>query len=471
MCPTVGLALLLHAAALPAFPETLAPDAYTDGTLGFSLRLPRDWRVDRRRRPDPAGVILLQLYREFGPSQVHDITVRVSQTPQPRPLDQVLDELLAKVNDDLKNVKIVSRTPREVSKRSAADVSATYTLDGEERFMALRLIQAWPQQYYVILFNGPRAAALDIEPLFRQVADSFRVIEDPATNHVIRQALADGRAWFTEITRKSLADMADAQWCLMIHADGAPIGFVESLTMDFEYGGRRGLGLTERGWTFPPDGAARKLHNEMWLRYDGRAERWQAATRFIVAARGDRPASIDIVVEEGARENDQLVTSQIVGYGQPSESNPVIPAPPGYIPRLVVRMFPRLVGDLVTPRVLAFNEYDFERRGLILRTFDMKGQVETPGGDGKDPIFRIREREGFATDLADVYVDRLGRIVSVSSGKLTFKPARPEAAYRLFATRIEQAEKTLRELEADYSRVQDRFSLDEAQPPPPRRKP
>lgn len=463
-----GMWILLSAATwlAPAFAEPPPTDLYTDATFGFSLRIPRDWRVDRCRKPDHTGVVVLQLYKEVSPKQIYDISIRTSQTKEAKPVATILTEIVDELKKNLKDFKVIRQDKRDVNKRHVVDLSATCSVDEEERYIMVRMIQAWPQQYYVILFNGPRGSALDIEPLFRSTADSFRVLEDPASDHVIREALSAGRNWFSEITQKTLADLVDNEWCVVMYDGGQPIGFLQSSTMDFEYAGRHGLGLLESGWTFLSDGTARYVHNELWLRYDGRAERWQCAAKTLIPAAGDRPAAVDAFVEDGSREDDKLITSQTIGYGQPAENNPTFTLPPSYLPRLAGRLFPRIVGDLVSPRLLAFNEYDTERRGLILRTFELKGALESGGGKSAEQVFRIREREGLATDLADTYVDKFGRLIRSSAGRYTLKPTRPDAARQLFASKVDAAEKKVRELEAEYAEGAGRFFHDD--PPTPK---
>jgi hypothetical protein len=460
------------AAASPDSPagDTAPDEPYIDGTYGFSLHPPRGWDIDRRSVPDETGLTIFQAVSpERGPRQ-HILTVRATLTRQPREVEDMLREITDSLTANLADVNLLESGTRTLAERQAGYFSATLRAGGAQQVLMACLVRARPRQFLLLTYHAPAEAREDAEKHFSEMLDGLRLLDDENSDETLREALTAGSEWLRGLNEERLNALDGNEQTLLIRLDKEPIGYVQSSVFVETYAGRRGVAIRERGWTLPADGTIRRVYNDLFVSVDRYAERWRLETLVLVPAQGGRSASLDRIIDEGVRESDQLLTSQQHGYDAASESNPPMKIPLTYMPRALVRLLPFLVHEPGGARLLAFHEFDAERRGLSLRTVEVLGRADASqpvdGTDDGRPLsvastrrtlLRLREREGMFRDLADIVVDPGGRLVTVSSGNLVMTTSRNDEIERLFAARVAAAERSIEALHREYDRARERF--------------
>ncbi len=445
-------------ATVPALAAEPPPDAYIDGSLGFWLRPPADWQLLRERRAEPGGLLVLRMVKRAGPARVHEITLHQRITPRSMGLDEALSELTAALRAESRGLRIAEQAELRRADRPAAFLSAEHESPEGPMILLTAMVRARPSMFYVLTYAGPAASRAEIEPQFRAAAESFQVLEDERSDRLVRQALLAGTDWLNALRPETLSALDEEESYLAVSVDDRPAGYVRVSIEPTTWGGRDGLAVLEYGWTFAPDAPARCVRSEMFVSFDLQSERWQVTTTTLLPAEGDSPASADVVLEEGAREKDRLLTSQQFGPGAPPEANPPLKVPPTYVSRALVRVLPRVIDHLERPRVLAFNEFDPVRRGLILRSVEILGAADPPVPVRGGKCFALRDREGLFGRPNDVFVDHTGRVRAVVSGSLKMKPADRTDLEKRYAQRVAEAERTVQELLGEYVRAQERFS-------------
>lgn len=463
---------MLSAAALLALSSTAAAEVrlgevYVDGTHGFRLRPPLGWDASRRRRIEPIGISVLRMSSppERGPAC--EISVVLSVATKSRSLDETLGDMTRALSRGLPDVAIARRETRQLAGLPAADLVASFKLDGRPMALMLCLIQARSRQYFALTSVVPDSARPTLEPVFASVADTFRVVHDDTTAARIQSALLAGQEWLRSLAPSDLAALGESDDYWLVYVAGRAAGFVHAAVRVETYGGQSGLSLRERGWTFDPNRTARRIENDYFVSLYLTSERWQARTTVLRRDAKGAPVAADSEWNDGVREKDRLVvasrTERLGGDaglvqpaagdvplpGEARESEP-IRVPPTYASRSIVRLLPRLVRDPKSPRELAFHEYDYESAGLTLRTFEFRGAVESAEADGPRR-FRVIEHEGFVGPPTEAEIDAGGHILLADMRTVRMRRTTAEQCNRRFGRHVRDAEEALRRLRGGAS--------------------
>ncbi|MFO0973417.1 MAG: hypothetical protein U1A27_08280 [Phycisphaerae bacterium] len=457
---TIGGRLLPALAALAiGVPARAAPplgEEIADGGFGFALRPPSGWRIDRQRAAQQAGLVVLRLIHESEKAGTQVITVRVSPGTRTMPIDATLGEFAAALTADLKEVQITEKSVRTVGPLPAGYLSARFQLGGRPTILLASVIQARPRQYFVLLYNGAAESQAEIEPLFRAVTDSFRSFDTDATDAAMRRALLAGTDWLPGLTAKRIAAVPESETWFSISRGVERLGYVQRTVRHSSAGQRDAIAISEQGWTFAADGAARRVFNEMELTTDQRTESWRSATLTLVPARERRPATVDLMAFTGAREGKRIISEQRFGTGGAPEANPTLDAPPTYISRALVRLAPQLLDRLDKPRILAFHQVDDERRGLIPWTIEVA--PDTARSKLGRTLYRIVEREGMVVPIAETYISDKGEVLKISIGDTVLRQASKADLEATFGARVAEAEKSIMALDKESAEYQRHFS-------------
>jgi hypothetical protein len=481
-CTAMALLLVLGQAAPASSPDASADrsrrpavagsdlaDAYVDGTFGFSINPPKDWQMIRQRVPERRGVTLLQMTNRVSPTITQEIVLKQTSTTQKVPLEEMLKRIGDALELEFSDVNILSQQTQQIADRPGAVLSASFFREGVKRLRIEAVIEHKPQSYYVLLYNGPLALRAQSEPQFLRVLGSLRLLADQVNETEMKNALEAGVTFLRALTGRGGAEAPERlkasilpEEFLEFESEGRVIGFVAVYQAEGTWDpsgksgaadrGYAGVRIRERGWTFEKDGRARRLQNSLFISYDLKHERWKTSVTTLVPAMANRPEYLEIALEEGLRTDNVLLTNQTYSMGAPAEANPALELPETYIPRAIIRLFPRLVDDLADKKSYAFVTYDHGRAGLVARVIKCQGEDSSSGIASKNGIYRLDDREGLAAEPSRLYVDRSGRTLRVEAGPLTMNRVDGAEISRRFATRIDAAQRRMAQLEASYDR-------------------
>ncbi|MBN2562558.1 MAG: hypothetical protein JXQ75_16660 [Phycisphaerae bacterium] len=431
-------------------PDEFLGEAYIDGTCGFSIRPPKGWQLDARRVPEKHGVTLLRMASETGPNRVEEISLKQTSTTREVPMGEMLKELHHALELEFSNVEMLSQQVQTVAGRAGGVLAATYWREGAKWLRLEAVIELQRQQYYTLLYNGPVGERKKSEPLFHLVLGSLRLLEDQMSDAELKEAIEAGAALLSGIGAAELGRAVVRDEILRIDIDGKPAGFVRIQQAVGELKRWRGVRVQERGWMFEPGGVIRRHQANMFVSNDLQIEEWKTSITTMVPASGTTPACLDLMQEDGVRNQDVLLTSQLYHIHEGAVENPALKTPKAYISRALVRILPRLLGDLSKPGRLAFVEFDHLRTGLVIRTVESKGAGKLPGDETREEVYLIQQREGLAGRPSDWYVDKAGRVLMMRAGTLTMVPTKEEEMERLFGARVTEAQGEMARLERQY---------------------
>lgn len=460
-------ALFWIALLLPILPiQTAAPatdsssalaDPIVDGSYGVSIRPPKNWRIIRQRVPERRGVTLVQMVHPLGGGQMEEIILKYTGTTQPVPMDEMLKRISETLELEYSNIEVHYQQQQELCGRRGGVLAATYQREGRKKFRMQAIVEARPQVYFVMLYDGPADLRTVSEPLFNLVLGSLELLIDQIKEEELAEAMENGRKFLSGLRAEDMKRVIVPEQFLQFEVGGKTIGFVVIWQSEQVRDGRPGVLIKERAWTFEPDGRARRLQSNMWVSLDLRHERWETSVTTLFPASPEQAAALEVALEDGLRTENVLLTSQQIGFDQPMTENPPIKLSETYAPRAIMRMLPQLVDDQAKPHMLAFVTFDHVRVGMIARVVEFKGEDDPPVGVAKGKMYKIEDREGLAARPSVMYVDDSGRAQWVEAGEMKITPTTAGEMERLFASRIVDAERKMSELETAYGASEQRF--------------
>jgi hypothetical protein len=442
-------------------------DALVDGSYGFSIRPPKGWQVIRQRSPERRGVVLLRMMNRTARNRTEELTLKQTSTMRDVPMGEMLEKLHHALELEFSSVEVLSRQEQEITGRQGGLLATRFWRDGFRWLRLQAIIRLRPQSYYILLYNGPAEGRERSEVLFHLVLASLRLLEDRFTRPELEAALSAGQQWISSLGAEALTEAIVPERFVKFEVGGEAVGFVRIREAQGKSKDRLGVRIQERGWLYESGGRVRRRQSNMFIRDDLQAEKWKTSVTTLVPSAGSRSAYLEIALEEGLREDDVLLTSQVYGWAQPTVQNPSLTVPQAYLPRGLAGMLPRLVGDLSTPRRLAFVEFDHRRAEMSIHVVEMKGVGELPdGGTGRE-VYLIEHYEGPAAEPSSLYVDEAGHLLLMKAGDLVGRPAKAEKLERLFAGRVSAAEREMARLEREYEEAERRFAPKRPAPGPP----
>lgn len=468
----VSLFPLGQATTQPAGATDALAAPYTDATFGYSISAPTGWQLITQRELVNNNLILLRMVQAAGPMETHTISLQQATTAKPVVIGDELKLVGRLLDIGNKNVQIEAQQEQQIAGRNGGFFSATYTQPGDRvekpsgeivylgkdrKMLRLQaLIPSASKEYYTIVYDGPVAARDKAEPLFQQVLASFHFLPNRLDSDEMKKVLAKGSEWLANLSPTDITRAVVDSEAFIFQLEGKDVGFVEIVTSREEWQKHAGIQIYERSWLFEQEGNVRRTQNAMFLSDDMNYERWLSSFTTWGPSKGGQPERFDNSTQKGLRDHNVLLSSQATSLGEPEFENPPAKLPKTYISRALVRLFPRMVGELDKPRTYAFVTYDHHVAGLIAKVLELKGATTLPNNDGVK-AYRIDEREGMAATPNELYVDAKGKILFVRTGKLTMRPTDVKELERLFGDRMEQAGKAMDSMEVQYQQSGTRF--------------
>lgn len=461
----IAACLFAGAAGQPSAAATLG-ERYVDGTYAFAIRPPRGWTVVQRREAEPSGEIVLRMnapqpdLRPKGegvrsapgprdPAEVHEIRVRRITRRSEASIAEILKGLAFQIEFEHPDCKIESQQQQDIAGRAGGMISATFKIYEDDITIILALVRVAPESFLIVQSTSPTVARKKTEPLFLRVLGSLEILADQNTQRKLSEALERGAAWQKALTAERLIQSLPDEEFYVYELDGRPLGLSRLNARPLRHQRFDGYELFEEVWLFDVPGTARRIQTKVFIRDDLQYERFRRSQTTWIQASADGPERLENDYEDQFRDRTVLLTAQTHSIDAPLEQNPALDVDDKYMTPMLVRLFPRLLGDLTQTQTLAFLTFDHVRLGLIVRVFECAGPADPPPGVAATKCYKILDREGVA-DAATVYVDAAGRPVYGRMGKLVMKPADRARLEALFGPRVAEASAAIARLEREY---------------------
>lgn len=448
------------AAEAPANTFTGLAEPILDGSYGYTVRPPTGWQVRRIRSRVGSAVTLVEMLERIGPYQSHTLSVQRTTGLEGEKIDAVLQRYFEGIASAFNESTVEAPRPRTISGKPGLSIAATYMADGEKTLRLQAGVEVRPQQYLMLLYQGPASMRSTVEPLFDRVLDSLALVPDAYDANALRAAGEEGIVWLKNVGGSSLKKALVPETYFRVESEGKVVGFMAVMEKETEHDSRPGIEVRERFWTFSPDGIVQRIQTNAFISLDLSNEDWKDSFCTLIPGKGDQPNRMLATLEEAVRVDHTLLSTQAYSLDQGSTANPPFELPPTYLSRPIARMFPRLTSRLDKPRLIALGIFDQARSDIVMRIVELKGEEAVPGGSKRQgPTYRIDQRDGPASPASSTWVDENGIVLLIKLGSMTMRPTTRDAVERLFTDKILKAEKAMAAEEAKYHKESGRFNV------------
>ncbi len=442
-------------------------DRYVDGTYGFAICPPKDWNLVRRREAEPNGEVVLRMHTAPQPAghvaagdggatgphaeatPIHEIRVRHVTRRQDTNVADMLKGIAFQVEFEHPDANVESRQEQDIARRPGGMLSASFTVFDESVTTISAVVEMSPRSFLVIQSTSPTKARSMTEPLFVRVLESLEILAGPGDQRKLSDALSAGAEWQKSLNAERLIGALPNEEYYVFELDGKPIGLSRLDAGPVQYRRFTGYELYEETWLFDVPGITRRIQTKLFIRDDLKYERYQRSSTAWIQPSVDGPERLENDYEDQLRDRSVLLTGQTHTIDVPLEQNPALDVDEKYLSPMLVRLFPRLLGNLEKQQTLAFLSFDHVRRGFIVRVFECAGQTDPPPGVAIAKCYKILDREGFA-DAAVAYVNRNGQVIHAQAGSLLMKPAKRDELEKIFGRRVIDAGEAITRLEKEY---------------------
>ena len=237
--------------ALLAGPPTLGP-IWRDEEDGFQIR-PPDGCIGYYKS-------LADLAHFENPTLKWDIIIHLSKLAQPADVDPLMQEVLAEVRHQFRNVVVLQQNRLYVSGRRAGllvlRLESIINKTPVDLIWQQVFIQENPTTYFVLTFSCPPDQEADARDIFTRMIGSFQLLDVKKMTQERVAAIQTGRTWLPKQTAESLLPSMDAQpqlFRIVIHGQDA--GYVQLSDYPGEKDGFKGIFCDLNSRTFLPDGS------------------------------------------------------------------------------------------------------------------------------------------------------------------------------------------------------------------------
>jgi hypothetical protein len=421
-----------------AAPRGELAEAYVDRSFAFSVAYPAGASIVREKRS--TGPNETELARFVQLEEFWSLAVRLWQTARPlttRDLIEGLRDNLRTLDPDMQELR--ADTDRAAD-REIVRFEALTTSDDAQWFHQQAVIPHRGQQYYTLIMLSPTADERTARNAFDNIVASFRFLRPENAQQQIDSALQRGTNLLLSIAGRPLGLGLDEP----VHAyyrvvrDGTETGFVNVQQSGTTLAGRRGVGVQEIGWHFDPDGSVTHTARAMFVANTMDFSQWDNRIRILPSASTAQERRVLVGAETGMRQGDKLLVAYSPTFNAQQMEEKVIQIDPNFAGSAFFAILPRLI-DLDRPELYAFAAYDSDRRGLSLQTLEVvEGAQVVIEGQVRAAV-RLRGSEGLLPPYDETFVDREGRPLKITTGRVEMTATTEEYVERRYRARVEES--------------------------------
>jgi len=415
---------------------------YVDGSFGFSIAPPAGCTTFRQKHLAGAGDVEVV---QFGNLDYRwSLTVRVTTTTQPLDAQTIIDGLTKNISASYEDVKVVRGEEARIAEREGVRYAATFKADGTNWLRHQAVIRTKPTEYYALVFIAPAGDNI-AESLFDKIVDSFQILRTELMQKRIEEALARGTQLLQSVRsgKIKLTKRVSPESFLRFVLDGKEIGFVRVREGERAQGSRSGVEVNEWAWLFKADNSITHLRHDMYLTDDLSFENWENRVMTIPPAAAGAARQVIYELESGLRQDNQLVAAFMPTPNASEMQDKIIEVEKSYASAAWHSLLPRIV-DLNQPELYAFASYSADRRGLVLRTFEVIGPAQVTIDGRRVQAIKLQDSEGLIPPINEIDVDAGGRILRVVAGPLEMLATNRQDLEQRYETSVKEGQEILR---------------------------
>ena len=438
----------------------LDPVEYVDTTFGFAVRPPIGSVPAGTQLYDPRDANVVLVAFRGSPHPVGELVVQLWSWLEPKTPDEIANglraflileqppELPPSFSEENAKVTVAGKTAcRFTAKFTLAERhTAKLTLPERHLYRLYGIVPLNQRMSLAFIYTDDYDRRAAARPLFDDVLESIRLLDQRAGLGGLRKALDRGAVLTTELREADLVPvLVDHQWFLLEGRAGGVVGYLhvrESAGRKAGAGGvwikedgfvklasrrREGGGNAEaiglqrnQGQAIVPLDNLRIMRNRFFVSDRQFRESWTQEVRWISGTSeteraGDEAMAVRDYLQ-GERvglgdEEGRLVVAYTPGPGAPELTDaPVLKVPPYYISEATVRLLPRLIG-IDKPLTYAFASFARSRNGLTTRIYRIVGPEQITINRVEWDAVRIEDRVGLDGTPRVMWVDRKGRLL------------------------------------------------------------
>ncbi len=245
---SVGAAVPYYVEHARFVPEQMGP-AWRDDADGFELRLPDHFRGIGRHGMNLAT--FTYALRHWG------MTIHLSLMAKPVALQTLVQETVATVQHDFKQVRVIKKAYLKVAGRPAAELVVQFSaISNHAPISLLRqqlIVEQTPQRFYVLTLFSPAADQTTTMPLFQRVIPTFRLLNNRKIALRRIEAIAAGRHWLKhQSVHHLLQRLNQLPHLFRVQVRHSDVGYVRLHAYAGRQDGFGGVFVTTNSRTFLP---------------------------------------------------------------------------------------------------------------------------------------------------------------------------------------------------------------------------
>ena len=387
---------------------------YIDGSFGFSLIYPQGSIFEREKHfITPAE---LEIVRFVNLPYTWSLAVHLVTEERPVNPADLLQKTAAQLSLELADFASVRSDVATIGSREGARFACTFKADNQQWFRQQAFLRKSPTEYYTFIFLAPQADQELAVTSFDLIVNSFKILRSELEQQRIEAALKRGADFKLLVAknRDRLNALGKQDTFLRYLENGKEIGFRRTLQTPRERDGRSGVFIHEWSWMFRYDKSITQIQQVMFISHDLSYAEWDNRTRVFIPTDQGKPVSM-FGIEMGLLKDDMLLMDYTPTFNASELKEKAIAVEPSFGPPAWFAILPQIL-DLKKPELYAFSAYDSDRRGLILRTYELVGPTRIIIDNKQLPAIRIRDSEGLQPPFNEIDVDPTGKLLRAHAG-------------------------------------------------------
>ncbi len=418
----------------------LSPHNYADGSFGFALPYPDGSDIAREKRFISPNE--LEIVRFINLSHNWSLAVRLDTQDRPSDPADMLANITARLAKEFADLKVLQSEDATFASREGARFACTFK-DNDDWLQQEAMIRKSTREYYRVILITPLADRPAATTAFDRIVDGFKILRSELEQKRIDDALLAGIAIKTETAKDPgrLRSLGNQDVFLRYLENGKELGFRHTYQTPGERNGQPGILIQEWAWLFRDDNSITQLQQAMFISNDLAEAEWDNRARVFMPSDKGKPASF-FGIEMGILKEGMLLVHYTPTFNAPELKEKSIAAEPSFGPPAWFAILPQIL-DLKKPELYAFSAYDSDRRGFILRTYEVSGQTRV-SVDGKLlGAIRIRDCEGLLPPFNEIDVDATGKLIRAKAGPVELLATTQQYVEKTWKSRVDEAIKTL----------------------------